>query len=204
MTRIGDIIRELRQNLGMSVDDLAKKIGKNRATIYRYENSDIETLPTTILEPLAKALRTTPAYLMGWEDTDEESPAVRINVYGTVPAGIPLEAVEDIRDWEEIPREWTTGGQEYMALIVDGDSMYPKYIEGDVVIVKLQPDCESGMDCVVYVNGYNATLKKVLKNEDGSITLEPYNRTYPPKRYGKGDDPISILGVVKELRRKII
>lgn len=64
---IGERIKQRRIELGLSVDDIAARLGKNRATIYRYENSDIENLPTTILEPLAKILDTTPAYLIGWE-----------------------------------------------------------------------------------------------------------------------------------------
>lgn len=66
---IGQKIKELRNQLNMSVDDLAIKLGKNRATIYRYERGDIENLPLDVLEPLANALETTPGYLMGWEET---------------------------------------------------------------------------------------------------------------------------------------
>jgi len=65
---IGERIRQKRLEAGMSVDELALKLGKNRATVYRYENGDIENLPTTILEPIAQALETTPAYLMGYEE----------------------------------------------------------------------------------------------------------------------------------------
>lgn len=65
---IGERIKERRIQLGFSVDELAQKIGKNRATIYRYESNDIENFPITILEPLAKVLETTPSYLMGWEE----------------------------------------------------------------------------------------------------------------------------------------
>lgn len=65
---IGQKIKKLRKRLNMSVDDLAEKLGKNRATIYRYEKGDIENLPLDVLEPLAKALDTTPGYLMGWEE----------------------------------------------------------------------------------------------------------------------------------------
>lgn len=65
---IGERVKHKRLQLGMSADDLAKKINKNRATVYRYESEYIEKLPTTILIPLAEALHTTPAYLMGWED----------------------------------------------------------------------------------------------------------------------------------------
>lgn len=65
---IGDRIKQKRLEMGMSVEELANKLGKNRATIYRYENGDIENLPTPVLEPIAKALCTTPAYLMGYEE----------------------------------------------------------------------------------------------------------------------------------------
>lgn len=66
---IGDRIKKLRKEKGISVDKLAEIIGKDRATIYRYESNDIEKMPTSVLEPLATALGTTPAYLMGWDDT---------------------------------------------------------------------------------------------------------------------------------------
>ena len=66
---IGDRIKKLRKEKGISVDNLAEIIGKDRATIYRYESNDIEKMPTSVLEPLATALGTTPAHLMGWDDT---------------------------------------------------------------------------------------------------------------------------------------
>ena len=68
---IGERIKLKRKELGITVDDLAVRLNKNRATIYRYESNEIEKLPTTVLEPLAKALNTTPAYLMGWNDNTE-------------------------------------------------------------------------------------------------------------------------------------
>ncbi|GAA0230317.1 helix-turn-helix domain-containing protein [Metaclostridioides mangenotii] len=64
---IGERIKKRRKELGISVDDIAKKLNKNRATIYRYESDEIENLSINVLEPLAKALKTTPAHLMGWE-----------------------------------------------------------------------------------------------------------------------------------------
>ena len=67
---IGQKIKDLRIQLGISVDELAAKLGKNRATIYRYERGDIENMPLDVLEPLSKALDTTPAYLMGWEENE--------------------------------------------------------------------------------------------------------------------------------------
>ena len=70
---IGDRIKSRRKHLRMSADELAKKLGKDRSTIYRYEKGDIENLPLDILEPVAKALNTTPQYLMGWEDIGKKN-----------------------------------------------------------------------------------------------------------------------------------
>lgn len=70
--QIGERIKNRRNKLGISVDELAASIEKNRATIYRYEKGDIENLPVAVLEPLAKALHTTPAYLMGWTEDPED------------------------------------------------------------------------------------------------------------------------------------
>ena len=65
---VGKRIKERRKELGMTVDEVASKLGKNRATIYRYESDEIENLPITVLEPLAKILNVSPSYLMGWDD----------------------------------------------------------------------------------------------------------------------------------------
>ena len=70
---IGERIKERRKELGISVDELAARLGKNRATIYRYESNEIEKLPTTVLEPLAKALGVSPGYLMGWKQSTDGS-----------------------------------------------------------------------------------------------------------------------------------
>lgn len=61
-------IKSRRLEIGISVDDVAEALSVNRATVYRYESKDIEKMPITIVQPLAKVLKTTPAYLMGWED----------------------------------------------------------------------------------------------------------------------------------------
>ncbi len=125
--------------------------------------------------------------------------ARRINVYGRIPAGSPLEAVTDIIDWEEIPANWEG---DYIALEVKGDSMEPEYREKDVIIVRVQPDCESGQDCALYVNGYDATLKRVIKRPD-HIMLQPLNHAYEPKIYDYSDpNGVTILGVVVEMRRR--
>lgn len=139
--------------------------------------------------------------------TRQSAPApFRIPVLGSVPAGIPIEAIEDIIGWEELPSSMMHSGKEYFALRVSGDSMYPKYLDGDIVIVRHSPACDSGDDCIVYVNGYDATLKTVILGEDDSLTIRPINTNYAPRTFTKqevAELPVSIAGVVAELRRKI-
>lgn len=73
---IGTRIKERRKELKISADELAKRLGKDRSTIYRYEKGDIENLPLDILEPIADALETTPAYLLGWEKIEKKADTI--------------------------------------------------------------------------------------------------------------------------------
>lgn len=196
-------IAERKDDLQLSYQDLAELTNLSKSTLQRYVTGDIGNIGLDKIELIARALHVSPAYLMGWEEPPEKIVPIRIPVYGTVPAGVPIEALEDILDYEELdPREYNPNKQ-YMGLQVKGDSMFPRYQDGDIVIIEVQPDCESGQDCIVYVNGYDATLKTVLKRSD-AIELRPFNPSYPSKVYTKDDEEIIILGVVKELRRKIL
>lgn len=125
-------------------------------------------------------------------------------VYGSIPAGMPIELIEDIVDTEEIPADMLKGGKQYIGVKVKGDSMYPEYLDGDTLIVLVQPDCESGDDCIVMVNGNEGTFKRVFKSENG-IVLQPLNNQYAPMPYSNEQIeqlPVRILGVVEEIRRK--
>ena len=201
MSTIGERIKNRRLELGLTQEELGSKIGVQRAAINKYETGLVQNIKRSTQQNLADALGIDVVSLFY---PVEEKPN-RIKVYGSVPAGIPIEAVEDVCDWEDVPMDWVANGDKFIGLKVKGNSMYPKYIDGDTVIVKLQPDCESGQDAVVYVNGYDATLKKVIKQQDG-IMLQPINSDYEPKKYDYNDEifPVSILGVVVELRRKMI
>ena len=122
---------------------------------------------------------------------------------GVVPAGIPLEAIEEIIDYEEIPEEMANLG-EYFGLVIKGDSMLPKLLHNDVIIVKKQSDCDSGGIAVVIIGGENATVKQIKKDQNG-ITLVPLNTKYQPDFYSNQDikkRPVTIIGKAVELRRK--
>ncbi len=124
-------------------------------------------------------------------------------VYGTIPAGVPMECIEDIIDTEEIPIDMLKGGKQYFGLQIRGNSMSPEYREGDIIILEKVEDCESGDECVVMVNGNEGTFKKVIKNESG-IILQPLNPEYQPMVYTNEQIdqlPIKIIGKVVQLRR---
>lgn len=74
MSTTGKRIRDRRIELGMTADDLAARLGKNRATIYRYESDEIENFPVSVIGPLSSVLQVSPAYLMGWEEKKESAP----------------------------------------------------------------------------------------------------------------------------------
>lgn len=130
----------------------------------------------------------------------------KIPVLGRIPAGIPIEAIEDIIDYEDIPLKWLNGNKTFFALKISGDSMYPQYLDGDTVIFEMANDCENGQHCAVMVNGDDATFKKVLKNEAG-ITLMPLNtEKYEPIFYSNKqikELPITVIAVAREIRRKL-
>lgn len=126
-----------------------------------------------------------------------------IPVLGSVPAGIPIEAIQDIIDYEEIDAVTAAKG-EYFALQVKGSSMEPRICEGDIVIVRKQDDVESGEIAIVMVNGDNATIKRLLKYEDG-IRLMPTNPAYEPLYFTNDEileKPVKVIGKVIENRQK--
>ena len=128
---------------------------------------------------------------------------VEINVLGRVAAGIPIEAIEDIIDTEEISSDMARTG-EFFGLKIHGDSMEPRMCEGDVVIVRRQDDAESGEIVIATVNGSDATCKRLRKYRDG-IELISNNPAYNPMFYSNEDienKPVRIIGKVVELRGK--
>lgn len=197
-------IKELRNQNNLKQAELAKLLNVSPAALSGYETGKFEAELITY-EKMAKIFDVSLDYLLG-RDAAHSSEGIRIPVLGSVPAGIPIEAIEDIVGWEDLPKSMATGGREYFALQVKGDSMWPDYLPGDTVIVRKQPTCQSGEDCILYINGYEATLKQVRLNDDHSLTIVPRNQSYPPRTYSPEEIeslPVSIAGVVVELRRKI-
>ena len=132
-----------------------------------------------------------------------QEPPRRIPVLGRVPAGVPLEAITDIVDEVELDARHVDSGYDYFGLLVTGDSMFPEYREGDVVIVRAQSTAETGDDVVAYIGGSDATLKRIAVLDDG-IQLRPINPSYPVRSFTRQEIlalPVTIGGIVTEQRR---
>jgi len=200
-------LKQLRNERKINQRELAKYLKVAPSTISMYENGQREP-NFEVLEVLADFFNVDMNYLLGKTDKTtklliDKPQGLKIPVLGTVAAGIPISAVEDILDYEEIPLAWQNQG-EFFALKIKGDSMEPRMESGDVVIVKQQSDASSGDTVIVLVNGDDATCKKLQKTDNG-IMLVSTNPKYPPMFYSDEDirtKPVVILGKVVELRQK--
>lgn len=193
-----DKLAELRKARGLTQQELAKYTGLNRTRISNYELGIREPNFET-QELLADFFNVTLDCLMDRENSSNNI----IPVFGRIVAGIPLEAVEEIIDYEEIPQSMAKNG-EYFALQIKGNSMEPKFSEGDVVIVRKQEDVDNGDIAIVLVNGNDATVKKIKKFV-GGINLIPTNSEYEVITYTADEIeklPVLIIGKVVELRAK--
>ena len=218
---LGDLIKQYRENNKLSLRDFAQRCGLSHTYISALEkNIDSRTgkpiAPTldTVkyiskgmnlsIEDILKILDDEQEFKMNEEAPKYSSNSAVVLIYGSIPAGTPMECIEDIIDTEEIPADMLKGGKQYFGLLIKGNSMYPEYREGDVIILEKVDDCESGDECVVMCNGNEGTFKKVLKNENG-IILQPLNPEYQPIVYTNEQIeqlPIRIIGKVVELRRR--
>ena len=209
-------IKNRRLELKMTQTELAEKTGyTDKSSIAKIEKGSVD-IPISKINEFAKALKTTPGDLMGMPDTtpspvllfetcqsSKQSNAVQIPVLGDVAAGIPIDAIENIIDTEEIPREMAMLG-EHFGLRIKGNSMEPRICEGDVVIVRKQDDADSGDIVIACVNGDSATCKKLYKYDD-YISLVSLNSIYQPMIFTNDqikETPVTIIGKVVELRGK--
>lgn len=201
----GQNIKKYRLQRKMTLEELSKEIGVSTQAIFKYENDIVTNIPLERLELLCKVLKVTPQQLISWaeETTKNHIKGVKIPVLGYVAAGLPMESVEDIVDYEEIPESMARGG-EYFGLSIKGDSMYPRILDGDVVIVKKQSTADSGDIVIALVNGDEGTCKQLFKYKD-HIELKAFNPMYKPLVYSNEEIltlPVTILGKVVELRGK--
>ncbi len=207
-------LSELRKQKGLKQGDLAAFLGVAQSTLSGWENGKFEIDDKNKIK-LADFFGVSVDYLLGREvsanspwnengiDMAPRKKGIKIPVLGRVVAGIPVEAVQDVIDYEEIDEEMAKTG-EFFALQIQGDSMEPRIKSGDVVIVRKQDIVDSGDIAIVMVNGDDATCKKFVKHKNG-VSLVSMNPAYTPMFYTMDEVeslPVRILGRVMELRAK--
>lgn len=194
--------------------DLSRKSGISKTNISCYMSGKYEAKPDGI-KLLAEALSVNPVWLMGYDvpmerNTDDllkkigaiplsDIQTVPIPILGTVKAGYDYLAQENIIDYVGFKLK-KTDIENYYALNIVGNSMEPLFDDGDTVLVHKQEEFESGDNCVVLINGDEATVKQVYKGID-EIELKAINPYYPPRKFTKKEiktTPVKIIGVVEK------
>lgn len=200
---IGPQIRLLRKEANMTQQELASKLYVSQQAVGKWERGEATPNPETIVA-MSRIFGVSADTLLGESAPPLSTGGTWVPVLGDVAAGIPIEAVENIVDYEEIDTAIAANGK-YYGLRIKGSSMEPRIREGDVVILRQQEDADTGDTVVVLVNGESATVKRIKKEPDGGLWLLPNNPAYDPQHYSPAEvaeKPVRIIGKVVELRGK--
>ena len=191
--KVNEIIKKRRKELGLTLKQVAEKLGVSESLISRYESNDVKNMGIDKIIPLAKVLDTTPAFLMGWETKKEKeninidtvtTDYMMIPLYSSISAGYGASASEFI---EMIPVfNLKKNGTEYFAVKVAGDSMEPKIPNGSTIIIKKDIAIENGEIGAFCLNEENfVKQKKMIKDK---LVLHSFNLAYDDKLVGEFDD----------------
>lgn len=197
---IGERIRYFRKRKNLTMQEMAEDLNLTQQAISRYERGDRKT-NQDILFMFADYFKVSINDFfppLDFDNAEVIPDTIKIAIYGSIKAGIPLESQNDIIEEMEIPGEWAKGGKKLFGLKISGDSMFPKYQDGEIVIFEQTDDIETykNKDCAVMINHSESTFKKVQVNEKG-IVLQPYNASYDIRVYSNEEIkklPIMVLG----------
>lgn len=206
MNDFANNLKKAMEDANVNATELSEKTGLSKSTISRYLSGGYIAKQRSLYK-LSRALNVSPAALFPDavnNDSSNSDKVYEIKILGKVVAGIPMEAIEDITGTVRITNPDAANGH-YYGLRVVGSSMEPEMHEGDLLIIHEQDYFDSGDICIVYVDGHDATVKKVQKSKAG-ITLIGYNTVvYPPHFYSAQEVeslPVRVVGKVVEVRRK--
>ena len=187
MVTVGDRIRQVRQEQDVTQQELADYIGVSKQAVYKYENNIVTNIPTDKVDAIAKRLKVSPAYLMGWEEQPTPAPAKKptippgfepmpemdmVPLVGRIACGTPITAEQNVERMVCVPSKWHST----FTLTCKGDSMEPSIHDGDLVAIRSQPEVENGEIAAVRIDG-EATLKHVYLH-DNFIELRPENPVF--------------------------
>jgi len=196
---IGDNIRRLRERASMSQLELASSIGVTPTAVSAWETG-VRTPRMGPLQKIADYFKVSTAEIIEGPRNNKPN-GIRIPIFDGARMGPPRESTGEILDWMELGPDYAKRG-ELVAVRVHGDSMSPRIVDGDIVIVKVQPTAENGDIVIVFVE--NASTCKYIQITKTGIKLIPYNSSYDPMYFSNDEItnlPVTVYGKVIELRR---
>lgn len=211
---IGSRIKAAREAKKMTQEELGAACGTTKQSIFKYETGVVTNIPLDKLEKIANVLDMSPATLMGWENSLEASRRLpsstlpfnashKAPILGSIPAGYPVLALEDIEGYADIPY---SDDENYFFLRVNGESMKNAGIHtGDLVLIRRQKCADDGQVVAARINGDEATLKR-YKRQGESVILIPENPEFEPRVVPIQDFEIGdaeIIGVALEVRHTL-
>ena len=209
---IGNIIKIRRKELRLTLEEVGKKVGVSKSTVAKWESGFISNMRRDRIALLADTLQISPSELLG-NPNDEEIPAnlipvdliaesIQIPVIGRVAAGLACHAEDDVQGYEFASKSIVSSRDNYVYLRVQGDSMSPLIMEGDLVLIRCQSSVDSGTLGVVIIDDEDGVVKRIRYANDW-IELISENPYYPPRRF-EGEDVtrVRVFGKVMECKRK--
>lgn len=203
---LGKKLLELRKERGLTQAELARLLGVAQQSVAQWEKG--KNLPGNVSRTkICDFFGVSASFLYADDDKNVEKkknkkPGVNIPVLGYVAAGVPIEAITDIEDYEEIDADLAEKGK-YFAWRVKGYSMSPRIMPGDIAIVKVQENCSDGDLCIVQIGGSEAAMKQVYKKANGIVLIALNPMVFPPHFFTADEVqnlPVQIIGVVAEVR----
>lgn len=213
--KMGDIIKQLRLERGLTQEELGEIVGVKKAAVQKWESGMTKNLKRSTIKKLSDYFGVTPSYLMGMrnennnklkgeyivkeEATEYVSSGIKMfPIIGVVRAGQPILAQENIEGYFPMDKTFINTDKDYFFLKVKGDSMNLEFKEGSMLFIEKTPCIENGEIGVVRVNGDEATVKKIIKN-DNMMTLLPMssNPEHIPQMIDLSKQEVEILGKVK-------
>lgn len=202
-------MKALRKSRGLTLEQVGNVVGVGKSTVRKWETGEIANLRRDKIAKLAEALRTTPGYLMGWEEQQPSAPVPAglealpphhtIPVLGSIACGTPITAEENIEDYVSAPADLAC----HFALRCKGDSMAPRILDGDLVYIRKQEDVTDGQIAAVVIDD-EATLKHVY-HIPGGVQLISDNPSFRPLTYvGETCEGLRIVGLAVAYQRMLV
>ncbi|MBM6615591.1 helix-turn-helix domain-containing protein [Desemzia sp. RIT804] len=190
------LMEELRKEKGFSISELARRTGMAKSAVSRYFNRTRE-FPLNRVDEFSKALGVSSEYILGIDfpkpsNMVQTEKLIKIPIIGTIAAGTPITAEQNIEEYIAIPSTMVPGG-ELISLNINGDSMTPGIPNNSFVVVRLQSDVEDGEIAAVLLNGDTEATLKRIKRQNGIMLLVSDNQKYQPIVVTK-DYPAKIIG----------